>query len=244
MKTGNSTQVLSGKNNYHGTTAISNGTLIVNGTLGTNAVAVRNGTLTGNGKLSGPLMVYNSGTLAIGSNNIGTLTISNSVTLGGALLVKLNKSQLTNDALSGLTSLTCGGSLNVTNLGGSLTAGDRFKLYQAMNVQGLFAATNLPALAPGLGWNLDAASGWLSVVQSISLIPPSVGWNLNGSNLSLSWPTDHVGWRLLVQTNQLANGISLNPYDWDTVPGSIQTNQLILPIDPSRAQEFYRLVFP
>ncbi|MEI6075784.1 MAG: autotransporter-associated beta strand repeat-containing protein [Verrucomicrobiota bacterium] len=244
VKTGNSTQVLSGKNNYHGTTTISNGTLIVNGTLGTNAVAVRNGTLTGNGKLSGPLMVYNSGTLAIGSNNIGTLTISNSVTLGGALLVKLNKSQWTNDALSGLTSLTCGGSLTVTNLGGTLTAGDRFKLYQAMNVQGLFAATNLPALAPGLGWNLDAASGWLSVVQAISLIPPSVGWNLNGSNLSLSWPTDHVGWRLLVQTNQFANGISLNPYDWDTVPGSTQTNQFILPIDPTRAQEFYRLVFP
>jgi hypothetical protein len=67
---------------------------------------------------------------------------------------------------------------------------------------------------------------------------------VSGGKLNLSWPTDHTGWRLLVQTNNLASGISSNTNDWGTVAGSISTNQVSIPIDVSKPTEFYRLTLP
>jgi hypothetical protein len=56
-------------------------------------------------------------------------------------------------------------------------------------------------------------------------------WNVSGTSVTLSWPADHPGWRRLMQTNHLANGISLNPNDWMTVPASQTANQMIRPLD-------------
>jgi hypothetical protein len=60
----------------------------------------------------------------------------------------------------------------------------------------------------------------------------------------LAWPSDRIGWRLLVQTNNLTNGISASTNDWGTVPASQQTNQVLLPLDPTVPLEFYRLIYP
>jgi hypothetical protein len=68
-------------------------------------------------------------------------------------------------------------------------------------------------------------------------------WSMSGTTLTLSWSSDHTGWRLLMQTNRLASGISSNTNDWGTVANSSQTNQIALPINPSQPAEFYRLVF-
>ena len=65
-----------------------------------------------------------------------------------------------------------------------------------------------------------------------------------GTNLNLSWPTDHIGWRLLMQTNNLATGISANTNDWGAVAGSASTNQISIAIDPTKPTEFYRLIYP
>lgn len=62
--------------------------------------------------------------------------------------------------------------------------------------------------------------------------------------LNIAWPADHTGWRLQVQTNHLAAGISANPADWGTVAGSTVTNAVSLPIDTTKAGGFYRLVYP
>ncbi len=59
--------------------------------------------------------------------------------------------------------------------------------------------------------------------------PPLFNFSLSGNNLRFNWPADHAGWRLIVQTNNLASGFSLNPNtDWMTVAGSAgnQLNQL------------------
>ena len=61
---------------------------------------------------------------------------------------------------------------------------------------------------------------------------------------TLSWPSNYIGSRLLMQTNRLTNGISFNTNDWATVPVSQQTNQVSLPIDPTLPAEFYRLIYP
>ncbi len=78
------------------------------------------------------------------------------------------------------------------------------------------------------------------VAYPASTTPPSIIANnliLNGQNgFQIGWPADHTGWRLLVQTNYLSSGISLNTNDWMTVAGSQGTNQISLHrgCDPTR----------
>ena len=65
-----------------------------------------------------------------------------------------------------------------------------------------------------------------------------------GTNLVLNWPSDHTGWRLLVQTNNLQNGISSNTNDWATVANSSNTNQVFIPTVITNRSGFYRMVYP
>jgi autotransporter-associated beta strand protein len=64
---------------------------------------------------------------------------------------------------------------------------------------------------------------------------------VTGAKLTLSWPANHTGWRLEVQTNSLATGLGM---DWFTVTGSAATNQMALPIDALNGSVFFRLVYP
>ena len=73
---------------------------------------------------------------------------------------------------------------------------------------------------------------------------PTLTNRLSGTNLTLSWPLSHLGYRLLVQTNQQASGISANTNDWMVVPDSTLTNQISLPINQIFPFEFYKLVSP
>ena len=145
-KTGNGTLVLSGANSYSGT-AIAAGTLLVNGSVGSGAVTVANGTLGGNGVIGGAVTVQSGGTLAPGGG-LATLTVNGGVTLqpGSTTFLEVSKSSLTNDQLVAGGALNFGGTLVVTNLGGTLALGDSFTLFQAGSFNGSFAATALPPL--------------------------------------------------------------------------------------------------
>jgi hypothetical protein len=59
----------------------------------------------------------------------------------------------------------------------------------------------------------------------------------NGLNLSWSVPGAH----LQGQTNGPGIGINSN---WADIPDSVATNQMVVPIDPSRGSVFFRLRFP
>ena len=87
-------------------------------------------------------------------------------------------------------------------------------------------------------------SGSLLVALTVATNPTNIIASVSGSNLNLSWPADHTGWRLLMQTNNLAQGISSNTNDWGTVSGSTGTNQVNVNIDPTKPTEFYRMVYP
>ena len=250
VKQGAGALTLGGSNSYSGPTTVGAGSLIVNGQIGGGAVTVAtNAMLGGNGKIFGPVTVQSGATFAPG-NSIGTLAISNSLTLSSnsTTILEISKAggATTNDAVVGLTSVVLGGTLNVTNLGGTaLAAGDAFKLFSATAYSGSFAVTNLPALGNYLYWtNNLAVNGTLAVASSVSLVSTNILWNVGGTSVTLSWPADHLGWRLLMQTNHLANGLSLNLNDWTTVPASQTTNQMTLPLDSSLPGGFYRLVFP
>jgi len=61
----------------------------------------------------------------------------------------------------------------------------------------------------------------------------------------LSWPADHLGYRLLTQTNNLNKGVSGNINDWGTVAGSqsiTSTNIAIIKAGVTNA--YYKLVYP
>ncbi len=68
--------------------------------------------------------------------------------------------------------------------------------------------------------------------------PTNLLFQTTGNNLTLSWPSDHVGWQLQVQTNSQAQGLGTN---WVNVAGSATTNQLIIPINNTSGSVFYRL---
>jgi hypothetical protein len=86
--------------------------------------------------------------------------------------------------------------------------------------------------------------GTIKVGSGISTTPTNITWSVSGGNLTLAWPADHLGWTLLVQTNNLALGISTNQADWGSVAGATATNEFVIPIDLSKETEFYRLAYP
>jgi hypothetical protein len=72
----------------------------------------------------------------------------------------------------------------------------------------------------------------------VSMAPVNVSLSLPGGRLSLSWPGDHTGWRLEAQTNSLTSS------NWFTVPASLSTNEILVPLDASVTNVFFRLAFP
>ena len=65
-----------------------------------------------------------------------------------------------------------------------------------------------------------------------------------GSLLNLSWAADHLGYRLLVQTNNLNVGVSSNLNDWGTVAGSTALTATNLIIGSTNKNAYFRLVYP
>jgi hypothetical protein len=85
----------------------------------------------------------------------------------------------------------------------------------------------------------------VAVLLQPSLTVPKLTNSVSGNNLVLSWPADHLGYRLLVQTNNLNKGVSGNTNDWGTVSGTASvttTNIAILRVGVTN--EYYRLVYP
>jgi hypothetical protein len=164
--------------------------------------------------------------------------------------MKLNRDNSPNsDRIVSLSpSITAGGTLTVTNIGAGLQAGDTFQLFST-NVSGAFAVTNLPAsdLVNNLKYtwtNKLAINGTIVVLTAGPLVnttPTNITTSLSGNQLTLSWPVDHTGWRLQVQTNSLSTGIGSN---WFDVPDSTNVYQVVIPVDPANGTVFYRLIYP
>ena len=103
---------------------------------------------------------------------------------------------------------------------------------------------DLPGFDVVTGNGILMADLALAKVVTVNTTPTNIVFAVRGTNLDLSWPSDHTGWRLLAQTNHLAIGISSNTNDWGTVSGSASTNMIIIPIDSAKKTGFYRLIYP
>ena len=79
------------------------------------------------------------------------------------------------------------------------------------------------------------------IMPEPSLTPPQMGWQMASRQIQLSWPVDHYGWHLEMQTNPIGVGLGTN---WSTVPGSQITNMFAVPMNAENGSVFFRLVYP
>jgi len=236
------TQVLSDGGNGAGLTKIGTGTLYLDGGnsyAGTTVVS--NGVLAGVGSIAGPVMVAPGGRIGAGDagGTVGTLTINNNLTIQGGAYLRINKTggSLTSDLVTGLGTVNYGGILTISNVttdATALAAGDTFTLFNATTHNGSFASiVNVGSGGPTYSF----ANGVLTVV-SLGPVGPGVLTNsVSGSTLSLSWGT---GWKLQMQTNSLAVGLSTN---WTYITdGTVMSTNIT--VNPAKPAVFYRLTYP
>lgn len=230
-KTGTNTLYLNGANTYSGLTAVNAGVLAGSGTIASSVLVTTNASI-GGGAAAG----------------IGTLTVTGNLTLtNGNGFFRVNRSGLASDKVSVAGSLantgigTVTGTIVVTNLGAPLQVGDTFTLFN----KAVTGGGSLTVTGGGAAWtNKLALNGSIEVIPSVNTNPTNIVASVNGNVLTLSWPADHTGWRLQVQTNTLATGLVANSNAWSTVAGSTSVNSTNITINPANGAVFYRLVYP
>ncbi len=161
-----------------GTHSFANGLVITN-----------NGHLTGNGTILGNVSVVGGGAVSPGTS-VGQLAINGSLTLdsGSTTCVELDEATGTNDNFIGLANVIYGGTLQLTNLNGSLSSGNSFKLFSAINYSGMFNSLSPPSPSPTLKWNTNQLNvdGTLRIF-SVPTPPPAVAVvSLSSGNITIS----------------------------------------------------------
>jgi fibronectin-binding autotransporter adhesin len=188
-------------------------------------------------------VVATSGTMITpgGTTNIQFMTISNNLTLQAGSTMAMDVSLdggLTNDLVKVTGLMAYGGTLQLTNIGvTALTNGAAFKLFSNGTFSGNFATIS-GSPGSGLGWSFNPTNGIATVVATVAINPTNITVSVSGNQLTLSWPSDHLGWTLQAQTNALGAGLSTN---WFDVPGSSSSTQAVININPNAPTVFYRL---
>jgi autotransporter-associated beta strand protein len=247
---GTGTLTLNTANNFVGPVDVNAGTLLVNGALGNTVVTVNSGaTFGGSGTVLGPVTV-SGGNFAPGGASIGTLAISNALVLtnNSTSVFRANLDTLACDKVVGLSSVYYGGTLNVVLSGRPVAASDTFKLFTTTTLvtavstpyQGAFSSI-LPAVpGPNLAWStLTLATD--GILRVVSTNPGRLTAQMAGNQLTFSWPSDNIGWRLQQQINPITVGLSTN---WTVVSGSTATNYITVTVNPANGTVFYRLIYP
>ncbi len=196
-KTGPGTLILSGANSYTGDTTVSQGRLLLTGSLGKTAVSVAGGAiLGGTGTIGGPVSI--DGILSAGLSP-GTLTMNNSLTLGSGSTSAFELASATSyDEVAGVTDITFGGMLDVSEYGGGPTyaAGQVFDLFDwSGSSSGTFDSINLPALDEGLQWKdfggspFNYATGTIEIA-ALSALDGGLQWKgLGGTPINYATGT-------------------------------------------------------
>jgi hypothetical protein len=161
-------------------------------------------TLQGSGIVNGNLTVgTGAAVLPSGAGTIGTLTVTNSVVLSGTTFMDLNQTAGTRDQIT-CASITYGGTLNLTNLAGTLVAGNSFKLFNASSYSGSFAGVTPSTPGAGLAWDLSQLnSGFVNVVAAGGSGPVTNSLQIVGGNLILTGTggTNNGPYHVLTTTN-------------------------------------------
>ena len=221
VKIGSGKLTLSGANTYNGNTTVSNGVLalgdgVTDGSINSSAtisifagaildVSSRSDTrltlgsgqtLQGLGTVLGSLTA--NGMVAPGNGGTGILTVTNDITLNGTAWLKLNNaSSPTSDKLSSsLSTVTYGGTLVVTNVGGALAVNNTFTLFSGSGLSGgTFGTIVLPNYYT---WDTSNLGVNGSIKVTAILPPPTLGSVPSGSDLVLNAANGAIGGPIIV----------------------------------------------
>jgi autotransporter-associated beta strand protein len=185
-------------------------------------VAAVDGVLNFNGILggSGSLIKTGLGLLNLNSNN----TYTGNTTVSGGTLALAFPCLATASTVTVATNAMLQLNFAETNTVAALV------LNGVGKSPGLYNATTDPTYLAGTG----------SVQVGVPTSPTNITFSVSGSTLSLSWPSNYVGW--ILQTNVINVGVS---NDWFNVPGSETNTQLTFPMtNPAISNEFFRLRLP
>ena len=155
----------------------------------------------------------------------------------GRTLLYINKQSSASALLQAMGSITFGGDLSVTNLGGTLTAGDVFKVFDAPSIQGSFASIELPTLSTSLLWDTTALirDGTLRVTPRPPQFYPVA---VNNGSLLLQVDT----WTGLTYELQSSEKLGVDA-QWTVISTTLGTGSPLnvsLPIDPNKSSSYYR----
>jgi len=145
------------------------------------------------------------------------------------------------------TSLNVSGTNVIQILDSSLKVGTNTLFTYAGTIGGTngFGGFQLGALPSGVTAQLlNSASAVRLAVTSVVTVntnSPVLTNSITGNTLTLSWPADHLGWRLEAQTNSLNNGLGTN---WFTWPNSTNLISVPITLNPGNPAVFFRLVYP
>ena len=248
-KRGGGMLTLTGTNTYTGATLINAGALALGGSgsiSNTALISLASGAIFDVSALGSPFALGHSQTLSNSAATTGTIK-GNLNTSSGTVSVSYVSGIPALTITAGTLMLSVATTVLVNNTGPALGVGSYEIISPAIG--GAVAGTLPPVTVNGGGVASAALAinngGLFLVVNStVNLSAANLTCSVSGGNLSLSWPADHSGWRLLVQTNHLNLGLSENIADFATVPGSTATNQVSLPISGGVSAEYYRLVYP
>jgi autotransporter-associated beta strand protein len=204
------------------------------------------GELDGTNTYNGEVSILAGGTLAVGTPlQIGTLTIDNNLTLGGNLVVKVNKSLAPSNDLvtvTGSLSNTNNGIVTVINPGPALKVGDTFTLFS----QPVSGGNTLFVSGGGVVWtNNLAVNGAISVVSTtvprpfITGVTPSFAAGtivFSGTNGIVGGPYYVLSSTNLTQTNWTLSASGI----FDGSGNFVVTNV----VTAGTPQMFYRLQVP
>ena len=200
------------------------------------AVSVSGGTLAGTGLIRGPVTVQLGGTLAPGGTSLGSLSVSNTLALeaGSTAFVRVNAAGGSCDLVRGITAVSFGGTLVISNTAGTLVPGQSFRIFDARSCSQTFS--NIQPAQGETRWSFNPVTGMVSVMATTGT---NLSYTLGGGTLSLAWPGSHLGW--YAQSNAAS---LLNPDAWHNIPGSQFATNLSIPIGPVSSPVFYRLCLP
>ena len=220
VKIGGGTLTLGGNNSYFGQTVVSNGTLLVNGSTGTNLLIVASGTLGGAGAIGGGAEIFSGNSISPGTNinpgTVGTLTIANGLALTNSTL---------NFDLANVT--TAGGGANdlISLSGGALIlSGNNIVVPDPLN--GFLSPGNYTLISGGNSTVGSAANlSWAGPTgsrQNFSFntsTPGTVLLNVAGSPpATLIWSgTNSSAWDLNNSVNWLNSGTPDKFFNYDSV---------------------------
>ena len=136
-----------------------------------------------------------------------------------------------------------GGTLILTNTGGTVNGTKTYKLFQANTINAGSGFTVITQAIAGVSYDLSQlnTAGTVTLTgPGAPVTPTNIVFQVSSNQLELSWPPSYIAWTLVTNAN-VANTNTWFPYLPLT---SGNTNRVFVTINPALSNVFYQLRLP